>query len=539
MTSFQDMALPIELQKALKAMNFTTPTPIQAQTIPLATTGKDVIACAETGSGKTAAFAIPAVMKLIEDKQKHALILAPTRELAQQIADFCRDLIKYSDNISVTALIGGADMFKQLRSLKKNPRIIVATPGRLTDHLHRKSVNLNNTKILVLDEGDRMLDMGFAPQLDEILKFLPKEGRQTSLFTATLPMKVKKLAERYLSEPEQVNVGRVSLPVKAIHQTISEMTSKEKDDRLVDELNKREGSVIIFAKTQVRVDKLARTLDSFGFDVDLIHGGRTQGQRNRAIANFKNGRSRVLCATDVASRGIDIPSVGHVVNYDLPMMIEDYVHRIGRTARNGAKGEAVSFVTPDEARTWMMIAKKYEIEGCELKNPPARGAGGRSDRRRGGGRSAAGRPGGFTGGFRSSGEGRRPSGGGAGRARFTRDRDRDPDMKEFTGGKERAPRARKFDREDGGGFKKSFGDRPAKKFDREDGGGFKKSFGDRPPRKFDREDGEKKAYGDKPSKRYSSKKAGPKKSGSSFGGSGFKGKSFGAKKSTSFSRKSR
>lgn len=394
MKSFQDMSLPIELEKALKSLNFTTPTEIQAATIPIAENGSDLIACAETGSGKTAAYAIPTVISLLADKSKYALVLAPTRELAQQIADVFRDLTKFSDGLSVTALIGGADIHTQFRSLRKNPRILVATPGRLTDHLHRKSVNLNSTSILVLDEGDRMLDMGFAPQLDEILKFLPKK-RQTSLFTATLPEKVRKLAEKYLSNPEQINVGRISLPVASITQSVIEMTGKEKEDRLVDELNKRENSVIVFAKTKIKTDKLARVLKDYGFAVDLIHGDRSQGQRNRAIANFRTGKSRILVATDVAARGIDIPQVAHVINFDLPMMLEDYVHRIGRTARNGASGEAVSFVTPDESRHWNMIAKKYKIVGVELKNKSARGGGrdfgderrGRSSSRSGGGRN--------------------------------------------------------------------------------------------------------------------------------------------------------
>lgn len=379
MKSFKDMPLPIEIQKALTKLNFTEATPIQESTIQISMDGKDMMACAETGSGKTAAYAIPAVASLIADKNKHVLILAPTRELAVQIADFCRDLIAFTDGISVTALIGGADIQKQFRSLKKNPRILVATPGRLNDHLNRKSVKLDKTEILVLDEGDRMLDMGFAPQLDEILKFLPKK-RQTALFTATLPEKVKKLAQKYLNKPEQIAVGRVSLPVSSIEQTVVEVSNKQKEDRLVDELNKRESSIIIFAKTKIKTDRLARSLKDYGFKVNLIHGGRSQGQRNRALADFKSGKSRILCATDVAARGIDIPSVAHVINYDLPTMVEDYVHRIGRTARNGASGEAVSFVTPDEHRTWNAIAKKYKIVGVELKGKSEGGGNSRKGR---------------------------------------------------------------------------------------------------------------------------------------------------------------
>jgi ATP-dependent RNA helicase DeaD len=600
MKSFQDMSLPVEVQKALTALNFSDPTPIQALTIPLASEGKDFMACAETGSGKTAAYAIPTVVSLLADKEKHALILAPTRELAQQIADFFRGLIKYSDGLSVTALIGGADIYTQFRSLKKNPRILVATPGRLTDHLIRKSVKLDKTEILVLDEGDRMLDMGFAPQLDEILKYLPKK-RQTSLFTATLPDKVRKLAERYLTNPEQVNVGRISLPVLTIKQSVVEMTSHEKENRLVDELNKREGSVIVFAKTKIRVDKLTRVLDSYGFKVDLIHGGRSQGQRNRALANFRAGKSRILCATDVASRGIDIPSVAHVINVDIPMMIEDYVHRIGRTGRNGASGEAVTFVAPEDYRSWMMIAKKYQIKDVELKNKPA-----------GGGRSAGGRSGG-----RSAGGRDQRRGGGAGRGSDRRSggfSDRKP-QEGFSSFSSDRPSRPRFDREERSfdgersespfkkkSFDKPFGEaRPARKFDRkpdgefkrefkrEDGEGFKKpfrkessgfgrpersseggesrgfserKFGDKPfgEKKFgDKKFGDRK-FGDKkfgsddsaPSKRYSSKKSGDSAGGGfgekkfgdrkfgdkKFGDKKFGDKKFGAKKSGGFKKSS-
>lgn len=500
MKSYQDMSLPVEVQKALKALNFNEPTPIQASTIPLASQGKDFMACAETGSGKTAAYAIPTVVSLLENKDKHALVLAPTRELAQQIADFFRDLTKYCDGLSVTALIGGADIFKQFRSLKKNPRILVATPGRLTDHLNRKSLTLNNTEILVLDEGDRMLDMGFAPQLDEILKFLPKK-RQTSLFTATLPDKVKKLAEKYLTKPEQVNVGRVSLPVLTITQTVVEVTSRDKEDRLMDELNNRANSVIIFAKTKIRVDKLTRVLDSYGFKVDLIHGGRTQGQRNRALANFRSGKSRILCATDVAARGIDIPSVSHVINFDLPMMVEDYVHRIGRTGRNGASGEAVTFVTPEDYRSWMMIAKKYQIKGVELKNKPANG----------GGKSAGGR----------SGSRDLRSGGGAGRSESSRG-----------GFKKSASRFGRSDRsersfEGSESSERSFKRSTPKNFDekRESRSFEGKNSGERKfgEKKFDSAGSGKKA----PSKRYSSKKAGDS---AGFGEKKFSSKKFGSKK---------
>ena len=364
--SFSEMSFPIEVERALDKLKFKNPTEIQKETIPLLLGGADLMACAETGSGKSGAYGIPLVLKLLENPKQSALVLVPTRELAHQVSDFLRELTDFCRGFRVTALIGGADIRKQLMALKKNPRIVVATPGRLIDHLKRRSFRPQSVGFLVLDEGDRMLDMGFAPQLNEILKYLPQE-RQTSLFTATLPEKVRKLAASYLKNPQSISVGRTSQPVSSIRQSVVKVSFKGKDELIIDELNKRDGSIIIFSKTQNRTDILAKNLESYGFKVDLIHGGRSQGQRNRAIQNFKSGRSRILCATDIAARGIDIPQVRHVINFDLPMMDEDYVHRIGRTARNGADGEALSFVTPQEVRSWMGLVKKYQITGANLQ----------------------------------------------------------------------------------------------------------------------------------------------------------------------------
>ena len=366
MHSFQQLCLPKELNQALKHLNFTEPTKVQSAVIPVLLEGKDLMACSETGSGKTAAYGIPLLSKLLADPKSNALILAPTRELVYQIADFLKKLTAHSQNIQIASLVGGADIRKQFRMLKKRPRIIVATPGRLIDHLNRKSLRLTSTKNLVLDEGDRMLDMGFSPQLDEILTYLP-QIRQTSLFTATLPQKVRRLAQMYLSNSEEINIGSISKPPEAIHQKVAQVTAQQKENRLMDELNQRKGSVIIFSKTKRQTEKLSRHLGESGYSVELIHGGRSQGQRDKAIQNFKKGRRRILCATDIASRGMDIPQVEHVINFDLPMMCEDYVHRIGRTARNGASGEALSFVEPSEHQSWKKISKKYQIKGVELK----------------------------------------------------------------------------------------------------------------------------------------------------------------------------
>ena len=365
MTSFQEMNFPLPLHKALFDLKFEVPTEIQTKAIPLILLGRDLIACAETGSGKTAAYGLPMIVNLLKDSKKNALILVPTRELAMQVAEVMRSLTKSMRELTTTTLVGGADIRKQLVSLKRSPRIVIATPGRLNDHLARGSIRLQNTGVLVLDEGDRMIDMGFAPQLDEILRFLPKQ-RQTVFFTATLSPKVRKLAELYLNQPESISAGRVSRPVATIKQSVVSTTLEEKDDKLLDELNRRKGSVIVFLKTKRKTDRLAKFLKEYGHAVSFIHGGRTQGQRNQVIRGFREGKFRILCATDVAARGIDIPSIEHVINYDLPMLDEDYVHRIGRTGRNGAKGEAVSFVLPSETRTWKVLVQKYGIAGADL-----------------------------------------------------------------------------------------------------------------------------------------------------------------------------
>ena len=367
--------LPESLQAALKKMNFFEMTPIQNKALPILMDGKDLIACSETGSGKTAAYAIPMVKILLEDKSKSGLILAPTRELAQQISEFVDELTGNVKSFLVVRLVGGMDIRKQFKKLQKKPRIIVATPGRLIDHLKRNTVQIHKTEILVLDEGDRMIDMGFAPQLKQILSQLP-EKRQTSFFAATIDKKVKILAKQYLNQPQKVTIGD-SKPVSKIKQNVMQVEFADKDECILNELNTREGSVIVFLKTKYRTDRLMNYLKKYGFDVTQIHGDRTQGQRNKAIRDFKTGKVRILCATDVAARGIDVPHVEHVINFDLPMTDEDYVHRIGRTARNGAGGEALSFVTSQEYRDWNRIAKKYQIVDALFPETKSKKAGGR------------------------------------------------------------------------------------------------------------------------------------------------------------------
>lgn len=356
MHHFNELNLPKALGQAVQAMRFEKPTPIQEAAIPAALTGRDLIGCAQTGTGKTVAFSIPLLTRLLQAPHKTALILVPTRELAAQVAEVIRKLTAFSPELRSVLLIGGVSMQPQTQTLRRKPQIVIATPGRLIDHLNQKNLTLAQVDVLVLDEADRMLDMGFAPQLNQILRHLP-QTRQTLCFSATLPPDMEKLAARFLKNPARVTIGGVSQPAQAIAQSIVQTTAAQKNDTLMDELNARKGSVLVFARTQHRTDRVARYLESYGHKVTRLHGGRTQGQRNTAVAGFRDGRFRVMVATDIAARGIDISHIAHVINYDLPQVPEDYVHRIGRTGRAGAKGEAVSLITQEDQAQWKEISR--------------------------------------------------------------------------------------------------------------------------------------------------------------------------------------
>lgn len=368
MKCFSELRLPTPLLKALEQMRFETPTPIQSKAIPVALSGQDLIASARTGSGKTAAFCVPLLTRLIESPNQTALILAPTRELVLQIEDLWKKLTPFTKGAHCAALIGGASMQPQIRSLSSRPRLIIATPGRLLDHLARRTVSLAQTAVLVLDEADRMLDMGFAPQLNQILKALPQK-RQTLLFSATWSAEMDRLSARYLKSPARVEADTASRAAPSIEQSVLSTTAPRKNEALLDEINQTEGSVLVFARTQHRTDRVARYLSSYGLNVHRIHGGRSQGQRNTALRAFKTGESRILIATDIAARGIDVAHIAHVINYDLPQSPEDYVHRIGRTGRAGATGKAVSFVTPEDRDNWKQILKLLQKSGSKLPSP--------------------------------------------------------------------------------------------------------------------------------------------------------------------------
>ena len=347
-TSFHTLGLSEPLLQDLTAAGLLVPTPIQAQAIPPALEGRDVIGCAQTGTGKTAAFVVPMIERLavLPKGQPQALILAPTRELALQIFASIEKLGR-SHHISATVIVGGSDMQAQIRGLRQRPDILVATPGRLLDHMWNGTINLAPIKILVLDEADRMLDMGFAPQINQILDALPVE-RQTLLFSATIQTDVTRLVQTSLNGAVRVMVTPASTTADGVTQALHHTTAQEKTKLLVSLLATERGTVLVFARTKSRVDRLGQTLEQAGHRVAVIHGDRSLPQRLRALDGFKRGQVRILVATDVAARGIDVANIGHVVNYDLPNCPEDYIHRIGRTARMKMTGRATSFVTFEE-----------------------------------------------------------------------------------------------------------------------------------------------------------------------------------------------
>ena len=354
--NFSDLNIENKLKKSIELAEFRTPTPIQSQSIPISLEGKDVLGTAQTGTGKTLAFTIPMLNKLLKNKQAMALIICPTRELATQVMETVLKLNIREIGIGNALLIGGESMQKQLRQLKKGARIIVGTPGRINDHIERKSLNLSRINYLVLDETDRMLDMGFTPQIEVILKFIPKD-HQTLLFSATLPENILKISQKYLNNPERVSVGSLSTPIEKIKQETFQITADKKYHELINQLVERSGSILVFVKTKHGADKIVKRLKYDGHKADAIHGNLRQSKRDRVIRGFRNGNSRILIATDVAARGLDIPVIKHVINYDLPQVPEDYIHRIGRTGRAGKDGSALTFLTNNDRSMWRSIQK--------------------------------------------------------------------------------------------------------------------------------------------------------------------------------------
>jgi ATP-dependent RNA helicase RhlE len=366
---FDGLGLSPRSLASLDVAGFTTPTPVQRQAIPPALAGRDVIACAATGTGKTAAFLLPIIERLGGKRATRALILAPTRELVIQIADHLEMLGR---GVTFVEIVGGVGMEPQTRGLRENRTVIVATPGRLIDHIDRGDARLEGIETLVLDEADRMLDMGFKPQLSRILAKLPKQ-RQTMLFSATMAGEVAQFARACLSDPVRIEVAKSGTVAARAEQRVYLVPQHDKTDLLLKLLNEDAASTLVFTRTKHRAERLAKQLGKAGHSVARIHGDRSQGQRQNALDGFKSGEFRVLVATDIAARGIDVEEIGHVVNFDLSRNAEDHVHRVGRTARAEKTGRASSFCSPEEAGLLREIEKftRTPIARAELpRNVP-------------------------------------------------------------------------------------------------------------------------------------------------------------------------
>jgi ATP-dependent RNA helicase RhlE len=351
--SFESLGLAPALLRALAEQGYANPTPIQAGAIPLVLEGHDLLAAAQTGTGKTAAFALPLLQKLstgreTQTRRPRALVLTPTRELAAQVNDNLRDYGKHI-RVSSTTIFGGVSMGPQMQALRRGVDVVIATPGRLIDHMQQRSVDLSGVEVLVLDEADRMLDMGFLPALKRILGALPRQ-RQTLLFSATFAPPIKALALQFMHEPREVSVTPPNTVANTVSHHVHPVDAARKRDLLLHVLAQdSRRQTLVFSRTKHGADKLVRYLEASGLRAAAIHGNKSQNARTRALGDFKNGRITVLVATDIAARGIDIDQLPIVINYDLPMVAEDYVHRIGRTGRAGAEGLAVSLVSHDES----------------------------------------------------------------------------------------------------------------------------------------------------------------------------------------------
>jgi len=388
------------IQHDLVAAGFERATPIQAATIPPALEGRDIIGLAQTGTGKTAAFALPIIQKLAQRMELGALVLAPTRELAAQISSVFEQLGQ-SSGVRVATVVGGVQMDLDLKALGSWPSVLVATPGRLLDHIQYGTVHLGEIEVLVVDEADRMHDMGFIPQIRRIIRRLPV-NRQTMMFTATMDHEVERVVRESMRDPLRIQIGQRSAPAQRAEQRLYTVTEDERTPLLIELLRADgESRVLVFVRTKRGVDRLVRSVRQAGLAAAHIHGDREQSDRDEAMAGFREGRCRILIATDIAARGIDVANISHVINYDFPRHAEDYVHRIGRTARVEASGLAISFVTREDRRSLAEVKKLIGDKLPPLEPSPlvgkgsghtermvgsgsTRGRGGRGSRRRGG-----------------------------------------------------------------------------------------------------------------------------------------------------------
>ncbi|MEP6990222.1 MAG: DEAD/DEAH box helicase [bacterium] len=346
--TFGDLNLHSTILDAIRDAGYTAPTPIQQAAIPLALNGRDIMGLAQTGTGKTAAFTLPIIERLIDGPRRtRALILTPTRELCVQVEESFRKYARHGE-ISVVAIYGGVPLDPQERTLREGVDVVVATPGRLIDHLDRQNVVFDDLEVLVLDEADRMLDMGFAPQINRIVDQIPAY-RQTLLFSATMPPEVEALARKYLRKPIVVQVGVRSAAASTVTHAVYPVPREKKNALLVELLTGSvHDSVLIFSRTKHGADRIVRDLEQAGVSATAMHADKSQSQRTKALQDFKEGKISVLVATDIAQRGLDISGITHVINYDVPQQAEDYVHRIGRTGRAAKEGDAYTFMSPDE-----------------------------------------------------------------------------------------------------------------------------------------------------------------------------------------------
>ncbi|WP_121664943.1 DEAD/DEAH box helicase [Metabacillus litoralis] len=358
MTEFLKLGIRKEVNDTLKSLGLMKPTPIQEQTIPKVIEGRDVIAQAQTGTGKTLAFVLPILEKIdVSQSEVQALILTPTRELAQQISKEIKKMIENLEGVNVLAVYGGQDVEHQLKKLRGAQHIVVATPGRLLDHIRRKTIDLSTVTMLVLDEADQMLHMGFLPEVEDII-YETLSSRQTMLFSATMPDEIRALAKKYLMNPENIQVKAKNLTVDKIKQIVIETTDRRKQATLLHLLQEqRPFLAIIFCRTKIRAKKLQEALIASGYESDELHGDLTQAKREKAMKRFREAKIQFLVATDVAARGLDVEGVTHVFNYDIPHDVESYIHRIGRTGRAGGVGIAYTLVAPKDMDFLRMIEK--------------------------------------------------------------------------------------------------------------------------------------------------------------------------------------
>ncbi len=349
---FYNLGIAPNILEVLNRLNFKVPTPIQEKSIPLAIEGKDMIGIAQTGTGKTLAFGVPMIQAALRGKR--GLVVLPTRELAFQVNDVFHKIGSHL-GVRTAVLIGGESINRQIQSLRKNPQIVIGTPGRIIDHLEQRTVSLGSVAVLVLDEADRMLDMGFAPQLKRILQVLP-HTRQTMLFSATMPQDIFTIARAYMKLPVRIEVAPSGTPPAKITQELFFLEKQDKPRLLQKILGEYRGSILIFSRTKHGARKITQGIRTLGHTVAEIHSNRSLNQRREALDGFRNGKYRILVATDIAARGIDVKGIELVLNYDLPQHPENYVHRIGRTGRVGGAGHAISFATPDQ---------KSDVRGIE------------------------------------------------------------------------------------------------------------------------------------------------------------------------------